>query len=167
MDRKREAFIEVAGAHLLREHGVSPMAARVAAFLLVCDPSEATLSAISEQLQASNGAVSMATQSLIALGVVEKIGCPGQRAKRYRIAENAWAQLFFHNEANFRVYCSIADRGLKMIDGERGHPGFDPRSRLVEMKAFFAFMERKLPELIAEWERSGVPQAKSRTAETS
>jgi len=156
MDKKRQAFIEAAGTHLLKEHGVSPMAARVAAFLLVCDPPEATLSEISRQLQASNGAVSMATVSLIGLGVAEKIGRSGQRAKRYRIAENAWSQLFFHNGINFRTYCSIAERGLKMIDGDPGRPGFDPRKRLAEMKAFFGFMEQKLPALIAEWEQIGI-----------
>lgn len=155
MDKTRAAFIEAAAAHLLKEHGVSPMAARVAAFLLVCDPPEVTLSAISEQLLASNGAVSMATQSLIRLAVVEKIGCPGQRAKRYRIALNAWPQLFFRSEIGFRSYCNIADRGLKMMDGARGRPGLGPRRRLAEMRAFFGFMEEKLPDLIAEWDEIG------------
>ncbi|MBN1858048.1 hypothetical protein JW848_02445 [Candidatus Bipolaricaulota bacterium] len=165
MNKQRASFVEAAGAHLLKEHGVSPMAARVAAFLLVCDPPEATLSEISAQLKASNGAMSMATQSLIGLGVVEKIGHPGQRAKRYRIAENAWPKLFFHNETSFRSYCSLADRGLKLIDGETGRAGFDPRKRLAEMGAFFGFMEEKLPGLIEEWTQVGSERVRERAAE--
>ncbi len=165
MNKQKESFIEEAAAHLLNEHGVSPMVARVAAFLLVCDPLEATLSEIAAQLQASNGAVSMATQSLIGLGVVEKIGRPGQRAKRYRIAENAWPRLFFHNEINFRAYCSIADRGLKLLDGEGSRADSDPRRRLAEMGAFFGFMEERLPRLIKEWERIGTQRVSERAAE--
>ena len=76
----RRQFIEDMG-DLMDEHGMPHMAGRVIGALLVCDPPHRSLDELAEELQASKGAISMSTQLLIRLGVIEKISIPGERRR--------------------------------------------------------------------------------------
>ena len=156
------AFVELSG-DLLEDHGLPHMAGRVVGVLLACVPPHRTMDELADQLQASKGAISMATQALTRLGLVEKLSLPGERRRHYRIREGLWAELFRSRKDHLLRHQEMLDLGLEALADEPA----SAKMRLLEFQAFMDFVHEELPALSARWEERSGEYIRRRTEETT
>jgi DNA-binding transcriptional regulator GbsR (MarR family) len=153
-DRRRmeeRHFVEDV-ALFFEEMGFPRMAGRILGWLLICDPPEQSAGQLAQVLQASKGSLSTMTRLLIQMGLVERVGLPGQRRDFFRIKPGAWPQLLRVQTQVMTGLHQVVERGLAMLADE------DPalRLRLEEAHDLYAFLERELPRLIQQWEQERI-----------
>jgi len=153
-------FVEDA-ADMIAEHGLPHMAARVIGALLICVPPHRALDELAEQLDASKGAISMATQLLLRLAVIEKISIPGERRHYYQIRRDVWATLFMQKEEELERHFRITERGLRLLDGKP----VEAKRRLVELLVFLDFVAEELPGFSERWQKRREALKKRRMSE--
>ena len=85
-------FVERVGA-LADLSGLPPSHVQVFAWLVVCDPPHQSAGQLRETLKLSAGAISMATATLVRMGVVERIAQAGERRAYYRFHPGGWERL--------------------------------------------------------------------------
>lgn len=144
-------FVEEVGL-LFEAMGVQRMAGRVMGLLLICEPRHRSSAELAEALDASRGAISQATRSLLQMGLIEKVPVPGDRATFFRWREGAWAQHLHAEVARMALFRELMARGMQLLE-EAGRPP-ESAGRLREVHDVFAFMEREFPAVIARWEAS-------------
>lgn len=141
-------FIEDAG-DMLNEHGMPNMAGRVIGSLLVSDPGHRTLDELAEDLSASRGSISMATQLLLRLGVIEKLSLPGERRRYYRVRPEVWSTQFVQREKHLERHFCVLEEGLALLEGQP----VESKRRLLELLAFFDFVAEEAPGFEVRWEQ--------------
>jgi DNA-binding transcriptional regulator GbsR (MarR family) len=146
---RRRHFVESMGL-LFSQVGGPPMLGRVLGYLVICDPPVQSLADIADYLGASRGSISQTTRQLADTGFLERVPVPGSRAAHYRLVEGAWDNLFAVRIPFTRMLREHAETGLELMADDP--PAL--RRRAEELHAFFAFVERKFPELLAEWRRT-------------
>lgn len=138
-------FVSGAGDWLARGYGLPPMTGRVFGWLLVCDPPEQTAAQIGEALDASKGAVSGATSSLVRFHFIERLRVRGERADRFRIRPGLWDDQI-KDQGVETARALIAEGLAALADAPAAR-----RARLLELDAFYAWWSRRTPGLIDEW----------------
>ena len=141
-------FIEDTG-DVMDEHGFPPMAGRVVGALLICTPPHRSLDELAEELQASKGSISMATQLLLRLDIIERISLPGERRHHYQVRPDAWSTVFLQREEHLSRHCRVAERGMALLEGQP----LDAKRRLLEMLVFFDFVAEETPGFANRWKR--------------
>lgn len=133
----------------LSEIGMPRMAGRLLAALLVADPPEQSAEDLAATLQASRGSVSTMTRLLEAPGIIERLTKPGDRKVYYRNRPDAFALAMQRDAEGASGLAKLAEKGLKLLDGA------DPEVRrgLEDMYAFYAFWEREIHKVLADWRR--------------
>jgi DNA-binding MarR family transcriptional regulator len=142
-----QRFVEESG-DLLEKHGLPHMAGRVIGVLLICMPPHRTMDELAEDLGASKGAISMATQLLARLGFIERVSLHGERKRHYRIRTGSWKELLDARNGHLLGHQAILDLGLSALENEPP----DASARLIEFQAFLDFVNEELPALSARWE---------------
>lgn len=127
--------------------GLPRAAGRLFAWLLVCDPPEQTAADLIKALNSSTGGVSQSLRLLIHFQFVERFGRPGDRRSYYRVAPGAWERVMAAQHADTIRFRRLGDRGLEILASTPGHR----RTRLVEMTAFYRFLEAEMPALMQRW----------------
>jgi len=140
-------FIEDAG-DMLNEHGIPHMAGRVVGSLLVGQPPYQSLDELAENLSASRGAISMATQLLLRIGVIEKISRPGERRHYYQVRPGVWATQFAQREEHIAHHFQVIAEGLALLEGQP----IETKRRLLELLTFFDFVKEEAPGFVERWE---------------
>ncbi len=149
-DRRRleeRHFVEDVGL-FFEEMGFPRMAGRILGWLLICEPPEQSAGQLAEALQASKGSLSTMTRLLIQIGLVERVGLPGERRDYFRIKPGAWPQLIRTQMQVMTGLHQVVERGLAMME----HEDPERKERLLEAHDLYAFLERELPELFRRWE---------------
>ena len=149
MDAKHQArrqFIEDAG-DLLEEHGLPHMAGRMLGALMICIPPQMSMDELAEELQASKGSISSATQLLLRMGIVEKLSRPGHRKHYYRVRPNMWTYLM-KQDAHIAEHLDLVRSGLQAVK----EAPEAAQLRLLEMKLFFEFTNEEMPGFLKRWE---------------
>lgn len=144
--REIEAFIERIGEFYSRI-GLQRGAGRLIGWLLVCDPPHQSAPQLEKATGSSKASVSIHLRLLMAAGLVERIGIPGERRAFYRIRATAWTEDLRSKLSQLTELKEIAESGLKAL---KGSPP-DSRARLEMMRDFYTFMERELPAVIDKW----------------
>ena len=147
MDEKREGYAEDFGL-LFEGFGLPRMVGRVLGALLVSEDPELSAEALAGALEASRGSISSATRTLIGLGLVQRVSRRGERRDYFRVKTGAWDELMRRELESIRAFRLMAERGLGIVDG--GEPS--SRSKLEEMREFYAYWERELPAVLERWE---------------
>jgi len=163
MNPNREAFrqfIEDAG-DMIDEHGFPHMAGRVIGALLVCVPPHCSLDELADELQASKGSISMATQLLLRLGLIEKLSIPGERRYYYRVRTDVWSILFLQKEEHLDRNRRVVEKGLLLLEGR----SVEEKRRLLEMLVFLDFVAEESPGFAARWEKRRSDLIKKRMKE--
>jgi DNA-binding transcriptional regulator GbsR (MarR family) len=142
-----QQFIEDMGAYMER-NGLSRMAGRIIAWLLICDPPDQSMPEIVEALQASKSSISTALWQLEQVRIVNRRRIPGQRREYFRIDADMWNRAFEARFAEFAALRNLAERGLQLL--ENAHP--QVRKRLELMRDMNNFIEREFPKLLEKWE---------------
>ena len=139
-------FIETSG-EMMNEHGMPQMAGRVIGALLVCIPPQLTHDELAEDLQASKGSISMATQLLLRMGFIERISLPGERKRYYKVRGNFWEELLALQTEHLLEHRKLFVQGLEILKDEP----VEMKRRLVEFNAYMDFISEELPELNERW----------------
>jgi len=146
-DRDRLQFIENSG-DVMEEHGLPRMAGRVIGALMICVPPYLSHEELAEQLSASKGSISMSTQLLVRLNILERISLPGLRRHYYRLRERLWNDLLFKRTEHISKHRSMVDDGLALLESEP----VEAKMRLIELQVFSDFVLETLPEMAERWE---------------
>ena len=141
-------FIEDFGLYT-EQLGFPRMAGRILGWLLICHPPHQSAGQLGDVLGASKGSVSTMTRLLIQMGMVERVGVPGDRRDFYRLRPGAWPQLIKSELAVMTGLHQMVERGLAMAAGR----DFEYQQRLREAHDLYAFLERELPALLERWEQ--------------
>ena len=144
----RRQFIEDVG-DVLEEHGLTHMAGRVLGALMICVPTQMSMDQLADQLQASKGSISSATQMLLRMGIIEKISLPGHRRHYFQLRSNLWSHLIEQDAEHLDKHRMLAEDGLAMLEGEP----VEMKRRLLEMQVFCDFIEEEWPGLLDRWEK--------------
>ena len=139
-------FVEAMG-DLMDEHGLPHMAGRVIGALLICPETHMSMDELVDELQASKGSISMSTQLLLRIGIVDRISLPGHRRRYYRIREDLWEGLFLDRTEHIRQHANLVLKGLDLL---RSEP-IERKRQLIEMQVFFEFLSRELPGISERW----------------
>lgn len=127
--------------------GLTRMAGRILAWLLICDPPHQTMNDLVEALQASKSSISTTTRLLITFGMLERISLPGERRDYYRLVPDLWTTAMERSAQQFVGFRKMAERGLALLADappERSR-------RLQEMFDLYQFIGREFPEILARW----------------
>lgn len=131
---------------MLTTHGMQRMTARVLTALLFSEEPTMTSSELSEQLQASSGAISTSVRMLTSVGLAERVPMPTSRRDHYRLRDNAWAVLFTNQNAVLSAMQEAATAGIAQTE-----MGSLARVRLTQMRDFYAFLLGEIPALLDRW----------------
>jgi DNA-binding transcriptional regulator GbsR (MarR family) len=139
-----ESFIERASSELAAQ-GFPRMPARVLMALTATEDGKATSEELATRLKASPAAISGAVRYLGVVGFVRNTTIPGTRKHVYSLGDTPWyASSFTRGE----IYAQIENAMRAPIEGM---PASGAIARIEEVADFFAFMRRRLPALLEEW----------------
>ncbi|HEX2811002.1 MAG TPA: MarR family transcriptional regulator [Kineosporiaceae bacterium] len=127
--------------------GVPRMPARVFVQLLATDAGRLTAAELAEQLVASPAAISGAVRYLMQVNLVAREREPGSRRDHYVVQDDVWYHATVRKDQLLAGLMSQLDVGIQALG-----PG-PAANRLLESRAFFAFVEKEMPLLLDRWER--------------
>ena len=153
-------FIERMG-DLMDEHGLPHMAGRIIGALLICPEAHMSMDELVGKLSASKGSISMSTQLLVRIGIVDRISLPGHRKRFYRIRENLWESLFLDRTDHIDQHVGLVLKGLDLL---RNEP-IARKRQLIEMQVFFDFLREELPGISERWASQRDARLEQRLAE--
>jgi DNA-binding transcriptional regulator GbsR (MarR family) len=140
-----ERFIQEVGADLANQ-GFPRMPALVLLALMSSETGRLTSAEIGEELGVSAAAISGAVKYLQLVGFIRILTEPGGRKHVYSIGDTPWytaslraAPRFHENEARMRAAAAALS----------ARPA--AQERIAELADFYAFMGRRLPALLDEW----------------
>lgn len=141
-------FVEEMGL-MFELMGMPRMAGRIFGWLLISDPPQQSSSDLADGLQASKGSISSMTRLLIQIGLIERVGIPGDRRDYFQIKPHAWGQLMEQQISQVKMFRQLAERGLQLVQDEP--PPL--QDRLKEMHSIYTFWEQELPQMYDRWEQ--------------
>lgn len=140
--------------------GMSPMAGRVWAALLVTDRPHLSATDLQEQIGASAGSVSTAVTALTRMGIVDRVWVPGDRRSYYTASMSALERLLERSADVLTQMVALSERGMDALEN------VDPaRKRLEQMRDFYTWFDREFDLLIERW-RQEQRTAPGRTEES-
>ncbi len=144
---EEQHFVEEIGL-FIEQNGLPRMAGRILGRLLISAPPHQSAGELTESLLASKGSISAGTRLLIQLGLIERVGLPGERRDYFRIRPNAWFQMTMQDNVRLVAIRDLAPRGRQLLDDR------DPalRQRLEELLDLCEFYAQELPGLLERWE---------------
>ncbi|MEW6638681.1 MAG: MarR family transcriptional regulator [Actinomycetota bacterium] len=150
LEEERRRYVEDFGL-LFEGFGLARMVGRVLGALMVADPPEMSAEELAGVLRASRGSISTATRMLVRMGLVERVGRPGERRDYFRNKPGAWHDLMRREMEGIAAFREMAERGLGILEAE-GRDRPEVRLGLEEMRDFYAYCEKELPALFERWE---------------
>ena len=150
---EEKRFVEEVGI-VFEQTGLPRMAGRIFGWLLICDPPYQSPSELAEALMASRGSISTMARLLTQLGLVERLGIPGERHGYFRIRSDAWQHLIRHGlEDEIKLFHQLTQRGLALLaDKTSQTPNW--LVEIQKMHNVYAFLEREFPLLMERWEQA-------------
>jgi DNA-binding MarR family transcriptional regulator len=148
MNDRQAAFVEEMGQYLASV-GMTPMAGRMLAWLLICDPAEQTAAELAESLRASRGAISGAARSLETAGFIRRTRRRGDRREHLSVPPGAIRALAAGAGAIYHRLEVIAAHGIGVV-ADLPPP---KRERIEEFHDFVAYVERLVPALMEQYVR--------------
>jgi DNA-binding transcriptional regulator GbsR (MarR family) len=146
---EEKIFIEHAGI-VFEQTGLPRMAGRIFGCLLIADPPYQSSEQLADALVASKGSVSTTTRLLMQIGLIERLGMPGERHAHFRIRNDAWKHLVRHGlEEEIILFRQLAETGLQSLTSK----SVDSQKLLNEMYEIYSFLDKQFPLLIARWEQ--------------
>ena len=134
---------------LFERTGSPRMAGRIWGWLLTCDPPRQTAAKIAGALEVSAGSISTMTRMLMQIGLIERVGIPGERSGYYRIRPGGVTEILRARMRFTTEIRAIAERGLEELPDAPAAV----RGRLEEHRDLCAFFEREFSTLIERWQQ--------------
>ncbi|HEX2883129.1 MAG TPA: MarR family transcriptional regulator [Candidatus Limnocylindria bacterium] len=121
--------------------GLPPMAGRMWAYLIICEPPEQTAAEIADRLQASRGSVSSMARLLEHAGLIRRGTRPGDRRERFSVSADVVENVMAPRIHQLRAARQTLDAGLELLADRP--PG--SRERLQSLRDMYAFFETEWP----------------------
>ena len=131
-------------ARMLSAGGLPLAAARMWAYLLVCEPPEQSAAELAETLHASRGSISGSARLLETAGLIRRSSRKGDRREYFSVPPGSIIQVLNARLPVTRAWRQLADEGLAIL-GDRTPAS---RARLQELRDVYAFMEQELPAML-------------------
>ncbi|MBA3529244.1 MAG: MarR family transcriptional regulator [Propionibacteriaceae bacterium] len=122
------------------------MPARVIMALTVSEEGRLTAEELGERLTASPAAISGAVRYLANLGFLRQTTVPGSRRHIYTLPHNPWYTASLTRPGLYREIAELLASGAARMSAHSA-----ARARIEEMADFFRFFERRMPQLLDEW----------------
>jgi DNA-binding MarR family transcriptional regulator len=146
MDDRQAAFVEEMGQYL-GSVGMTPMAGRMLAWLLICEPVEQTAADLADAMQASRGAISGTARTLETAGFIRRSRRRGDRREYFSVPPGAIRNLLAGAGEIYHRLTVIAWHGVGVV-ADLPPPA---RRRIEEFHDFVAFVEKVFPTLIQQY----------------
>lgn len=153
MRPEEQQFVERWSAILATE-GLPPVAGRLWAWLLVCDPEEQTVEQIAEEIGASRGAISGAVRMLEPSGLVVRTKKRGDRREYWRTSEDAVIHSIQAKHRANRPSLAALDAVIDAL-GDRSPESL---ARLRQTQRLYQALDEMFPALIAQFQAERAPQ---------
>jgi DNA-binding transcriptional regulator GbsR (MarR family) len=162
MRREEQQFVDRWSA-ILASEGLPPVAGRLWAWLLVCDPADQPVDAIAEAIGASRGAISGAVRMLEPSGLIVRTKRPGDRREYWRTSPDAVVHSLEAKERATRPSLRALDDVLLALD-DRPEASL---ARLREAHRLYTMLLATFPALIEQFkaERAAAVAAGARRGE--
>jgi DNA-binding transcriptional regulator GbsR (MarR family) len=144
-DRAAADFIATVGADLA-DQGFPRIPAFVLMALTVAESGRMTAAELVAELGVSPAAISGAVRYLGLLGFVRTATEPGRRRHVYALGETAWYAASLDRSDRYEHLSRMLRTAAA---GLTDRPA--ARARVDELAEFFAFLVRRMPELLEEW----------------
>ena len=142
------AFVDSMG-QLMGGFGLGPMAGRVWAWLLICEPPEQTAADLAESLKASRGAISGAAAFLVAARLIRRMRRRGDRREYFSVPAGSFDSLLRSGTAYYERLVEITASGLAaMADRDP-----EARVRLEEVHDAVLFINGSYPAALEQYLR--------------
>jgi len=134
-------------ARMLANGGLPLAAARMWAYLLVCEPPEQTAADLAEILDASRGSISGSARLLETAGLVRRSSRKGDRREYFSVPPGSIIQILNARLPVTTAWRQLADHGLEVLRDRTP----ESRARLQEVRDVYAFMEQELPAMLERY----------------
>jgi hypothetical protein len=124
------------------------MDGRVLGLLIIVDEPYLSSAQIAQLLQASTGAVSMATRALVTVGFLKRHSLPGDRAHYFRVEDDVWGTFLSGEREYLRRMKGTVAGGLDLVPAEAA----GPRTRLRNAQRYMTWLEGYHRKMLADWE---------------
>ena len=128
----------------LNANGFPRMPAAVMMAIMVSEEGMLTAEQLAEQLGASAAAISGAVRYLASVGMIYRHRLPGTRHYSYELPAHSWYTASLQKSDLYQLIIRLASHAVPTL-GPRG------AERVQEMADFFAFLDRRMPEVLEEW----------------
>ncbi|WIB64352.1 MULTISPECIES: GbsR/MarR family transcriptional regulator [unclassified Curtobacterium] len=151
LDPARQAFVEEF-AIMLQGSGFPLMDGRVLAYLIMTRAPYSSSADIAAGLEASSGAVSMATRHLVVSGFIKRHFVPGERSHYFRAENDVWGSWLAGERRYLDRERDVIEQGLAAL-GDSDDPADAPiRERLVNGRDYMTWLHSHHRKMLAEWE---------------
>ena len=133
-------------ASALVDAGLPHMPALVFVALLATDDDGLTADELAAKLQVSRASISGAVNYLSPLGLITRKRQPGTRRYRYVLQDPTWFELVVRRERMLDRWITTTRGGIDALG-----PTTPAGQRLAESLAFFEFLQREMPAMLARW----------------
>ena len=131
---------------ILAAEGLPPVAGRLWAWLLVCEPEEQTVDQIAEAIGASRGAISGAVRMLEPSGLIVRTKRRGDRREHWRTSPDAVVHSLQAKERQTRPSLQALDTVLAQLSDRTD----ESLARLREVQRLYAMLLETFPAMIAK-----------------
>jgi DNA-binding transcriptional regulator GbsR (MarR family) len=131
-------------ARMLAAGGLPLAAARMWAYLLVCEPPEQTAADLAETLHASRGSISGSARLLETAGLIRRSSRKGDRREYFSVPPGSITQVLNARLPVTTAWRQLAEHGLEVL---KDRPP-ESKARLQEVRDVYAFMEQELPAML-------------------
>jgi DNA-binding transcriptional regulator GbsR (MarR family) len=145
--RELDDFAERTAAMLIAA-GLQRMPARVLMALMTSENAGLSSQELQERLGVSAAAVSGAVRYLQGLGIVRRRAQSGSRRDLYELPDGAWYTASMQTDSVYQSLAVLAEGAMGAIEDQDSPRG----TRIREMADYFRFMQRRMPELLEEWQ---------------
>ncbi len=146
MRSEEQAFID-RWSRILGTEGLPPVAGRLWAWLLICEPPDQTVDEISVAIGASRGAISGAVRMLEPSGLIVRTKRPGDRREHWRTSPDAVIHSLEAKERATRPSLRAID-DILLAYADRSESSLE---RLREVQRLYAMVHGMFPQLIAQF----------------
>lgn len=138
-------FVERLGL-MMEAEGMPRIAGRIFGYLMIHEGSY-SLDELAERLRVSKASVSTNARQLERLGVLERVGVPGDRRDYYRMDEDAWERMLEVAQRRWEVLRAQLTATAAVLPDEM-EAG---RRRLIQAEQFHLLMIDGMDRMLERW----------------
>jgi hypothetical protein len=148
MTEDEAAFVEAMGQYM-GAYGLTPVAGRLWAWLLVCEPPDQTAAQLADALQASRGAISGAAAFLTTAGMIRRTRRRGDRREFFSAPPGTFNAILASAGLAYARLAGILAAGMAATADRKPAS----RARLEEVHDAAVFINTEFPALIDRYLR--------------